>query len=53
MRPKIEPVKQLAIMIRTHFDGIVAWTRSCQINGFIEVTTARRSTHRPRNHAQQ
>jgi transposase len=37
MRSKVEPMKQVATMIRTHFDGIVAWTRSRQTNGFIEV----------------
>jgi transposase len=37
MRSKVEPMKQVATMIRTHFDGIVAWTRSRQTNGFIEA----------------
>jgi transposase len=30
-------MKQVATMIRTHFGGIVAWTRSRQTNGFIEA----------------
>jgi transposase len=37
MRSKVEPMKQVAAMIRNHFDGIVAWTRSRQTNGFIEA----------------
>jgi transposase len=37
MRSKVEPMKQVASMIRTHFAGIVAWTRSRQTNGFIEA----------------
>jgi transposase len=37
MRSKVEPMKQVATLIRTHFDGIVAWTRSRQTNGFIEA----------------
>jgi hypothetical protein len=37
MRSKVEPMKQVATMIRTHFDGIVAWTRSRHTNGFIEA----------------
>ena len=37
MRSKVEPMKQVATMIRNHFDGIVAWTRSRQTNGFIEA----------------
>ncbi len=37
MRSKVEPMKQVATMIRTHFDGVVAWTRSRQTNGFIEA----------------
>jgi len=37
MRSKVEPMKQVATMIRAHFNGIVAWTRSRQTNGFIEA----------------
>jgi transposase len=37
MRSKVEPMKSVARMIRKHFDGIVAWTRSRQTNGFIEA----------------
>lgn len=35
MRSKVKPMKDLARMIRKHFDGIVAWTRTRQTNGFI------------------
>lgn len=37
MRSKVEPMKQVARMIRAHFDGIVAWTRTRQTNGFLEA----------------
>ena len=37
MRSKVEPMKQVARMVRNHFDGIVAWTQTRQTNGFIEA----------------
>jgi transposase len=37
MRSKVEPMNQVAAMIRTRFHGIVAWTRSRQTNGFVEA----------------
>jgi transposase len=37
MRSKVEPMKDVAAMIRNHFDGIVAWARSRQTSGFIEA----------------
>lgn len=37
MRSKVEPMKDVARMIRKHFDGVIAWTRSRQTNGFIEA----------------
>jgi len=37
MRSKVTPMKQVAAMIREHFDGIVAWTQTRQTNGFIEA----------------
>jgi transposase len=37
MRSKVEPMKDVARMIRNHLDGIVAWTQSRQTNGFIEA----------------
>jgi transposase len=37
MRSKVEPMKEVAAMIRNHFDGIVAWARSRQTSGFIEA----------------
>jgi transposase len=36
-RPKLEPIKQVASMIRRHFDGIIAWTQTRQTNGFIQA----------------
>jgi len=37
MRSKVEPMKEVAQMIRRHFDGIVAWTQTRQTNGFLEA----------------
>jgi transposase len=37
MRSKVEPMKDVAKMIRNHFDGIIAWTQTRQTNGFIEA----------------
>ncbi len=36
-RSKVEPMKGVARMIRNHMEGIVAWARSRQTNGFIEA----------------
>ncbi|PYE21261.1 transposase ISL3 family protein [Paraburkholderia silvatlantica] len=35
MRSRVEPMKEVARMIRKHFDGIVAWTQTRQTNGFL------------------
>lgn len=37
MRSKVEPMKEVAKMIRNHLDGIVAWTQTRQTNGFLEA----------------
>jgi len=37
MRSKVEPMKDVARLIRRHFDGIIAWTQTRQTNGFIEA----------------
>ena len=37
MRSKVEPMKEVAAMVRNHFEGIVAWARSRQTSGFIEA----------------
>ena len=37
MRSKVEPMKEVATMIRSHLDGIVAWTQTRQTNGFLEA----------------
>jgi transposase len=37
LRSKVEPMKDVARMIRKHFDGIVAWAQTRQTNGFIEA----------------
>ena len=37
LRSKVDPMKDVAIMIRGHFDGIIAWAQTRQTNGFIEA----------------
>jgi transposase len=37
MRSKVEPMKEVARMIRNHFDGIVAWSQTQETNGFLEA----------------
>jgi transposase len=37
LRSKVMPMQDVARMIRTHFDGIVAWAQTRQTNGFIEA----------------
>jgi len=37
LRSKVAPMKDVAKMIRTHFEGIVAWAQTRQTNGFIEA----------------
>ena len=37
MRSKVEPMKEVATMIRNHFDGVVAWAQTRQTNGFMEA----------------
>ena len=37
LRSKVEPMKVVAKMIRSHFDGIIAWAQTRQTNGYIEA----------------
>lgn len=37
MRSKVEPMKEVAKLVRNHFEGIVAWTQTRQTNGFLEA----------------
>ena len=37
MRSKVEPMKDVARLVRAHMDGIVAWAQSRQTNGFLEA----------------
>ncbi len=37
MRSKVEPMKEVAGLVRRHMEGIVAWARTRQTNGFIEA----------------
>jgi transposase len=37
MRSKVEPMKEVARLIRNHMEGIVAWAATRQTNGFLEA----------------
>ena len=37
MRSKVEPMKEVAAMVRKHFEGILAWVDTRQTNGFLEA----------------
>ncbi len=37
MRSKVEPMKELAALVRQHLEGIVAWAQTRQTNGFLEA----------------
>lgn len=37
MRSKIDTMKKVATMIRSHIEGIVAWAQTRQTNGFLEA----------------
>jgi transposase len=37
MRSKVEPMKEVAHLIRRHTEGIVAWAQTRQTNGFLEA----------------
>ena len=37
LRSKVEPMKKVAEMVRTHFDGILDRVHSRQTNGFLEA----------------
>jgi transposase len=37
MRSRVAPMKEVARMIRKHFDGILPWTQTHRTNGFIEA----------------
>lgn len=37
MRSKVEPMKEVAKLIRNHMEGIVAWAQTRQTNGFLEA----------------
>ena len=48
MRSKVEPMKEVAMLVRNHLEGIVAWAQTRQTNGFLEdlnglFQTAKRS----------
>jgi transposase len=37
MRSKVEPMKDVAAMVRRHLEGIVAWAQTRMTNGFLEA----------------
>lgn len=37
MRSKVEPMKEVATLVRKHLEGIVAWAQTRQTNGFLEA----------------
>jgi transposase len=37
MRSKVEPMKEVAMLVRNHLEGIVAWAQTRQTNGFLEA----------------
>ena len=37
MRSKVEPMKEVATLVRLHLAGIVAWPQTRQTNGFLEA----------------
>jgi transposase len=37
MRSKVEPMKEVAKLIRSHIEGIISWARTRQTNGFLEA----------------
>lgn len=37
MRSKVEPMKEVARMIRSHLEGIIAWAQTRVTNGFLEA----------------
>lgn len=41
MRSKVQPMKEVAELVRRHMDGIVAWTQTRQTNGFLEAINGR------------
>ncbi len=41
MRSKVEPMKEVAALMRRHLEGIVAWVQTCQTNGFLEALNGR------------
>jgi transposase len=39
MRSRVEPMKEVAALVRRHIEGIVAWAQTRQTNGFLEALT--------------
>ena len=37
MRSKVAPMKEVAKLIRNHFEGVIAWAQTRQTNGFLEA----------------
>jgi transposase len=41
MRSKVEPMKEVAALVRRHMHGIVAWAQTRQTSGFVEAFNGR------------
>jgi transposase len=48
MRSKVESIKEVARLIRNHFQRIAAWTRTRQTNGFLEALNGYSRRHNGR-----
>ena len=48
LRSKVLPMHNVALMIRKHFDGIIAWAQTRQTNGFLEAINGLFQTARRR-----
>lgn len=48
MRSRVEPMKEVAAMVRRHLEGVVAWAQTRQTNGFLEAPRSR--LHQLRHH---
>ncbi len=40
-RSKVDPMKEVAQLVRRHMAGIVAWAQTRQTNGFLEALNGR------------
>ena len=48
MRSKVDPMKDVAALVRRHLEGIVAWAQTRQTNGFLEALNGLFQAAKPR-----